>query len=234
MSEFVPLPLVVSLMLAAGALSALALSEYFNEVSWERNALEVRGIVVDSEHVRQDGSYAYFLTYRYDHYGIEYVVKDQVGPRQWERKPVGTVDTFYVHRKRPAEIRQVLGVGYTSSPWVQGLASVFWLPVLGLLGFAGFRAARAINVRRFGERVSAEIVSIEKVRFSWVVRGEARRLVWLTDGGRFGSTLPMSPEAAARFDIGERLWVYLGPERDWWEGDVGPRAEHQSGLPVVN
>ena len=232
MTEFVPFHLVIVFALAAIGLSGLALSEYFREVSWGRHAVEVRGVVVDSEHNRRDGEYEYFLTFRYEHRGVEYVVRDEVGGNQWSRKPVGTIDHFYVHDKRPGEIRQVLGVGYHISPVVQWVATAFWLPVLGMLGFAGLRAARAVNVRRFGDRVPAEIVAIEQKR-SWVHKGQAPVLVWQTDAGRFGSTLPMDHKAAARFSVGDRLWVYVGPNRDWWEGDVGQRAEHHSKIPAV-
>ena len=192
------------------------------------------GEVIATDTRISDEEERHFLIYEYEFHGVTYTIRDRASAWRFERYPVGSVDEFYIHREHPQQIKHVLGTDFIGARLLQIGATLCWLPTLFGFGRAAIRAAGVVNVRRFGDRVPAEIVAIEPV---WAERNSARpscHIVWKTEAGRFGQSFPVHARWLKAFEVGARIWVYAGPDRDWWEGDVGARAEHQSDLPRVS
>ena len=156
----------------------------------------------------------------------EISLTETVGSSLYNRVQVGdSFDLLYL-ASEPTKVETTPGSNRTATRVTRIIALV--LGLIWLLGLwkVGNWAVGAVRARRYGTRVSAKVLEIE--RSAVRVNSQPRyRLVWRETGGRRGKSLLRKKGDLSGLAPGDEIEVFQGIKHSWWIGDVGEAPDRQ-------
>lgn len=181
---------------------------------------------------RGDDNDDYLVTFAYDVAGRSFERQRDTGRSYYRAHSIGDAVQIKILPQRPEKFEYSEGQTHTQAKWMQIIAGIAGLVGCGVLWRSGSKANSGVLARKLGVRTTATIDGFVDIKNSGKPTGQGYMMFRTKDGLR-GQSLNADIRTLRALGRETEIVVFVRGKDVWWEGDVGPRAERQSEMPVV-
>ncbi|MEL6573840.1 MAG: hypothetical protein AAFQ64_19485 [Pseudomonadota bacterium] len=217
---------------AALAFTIFSVNTYKTAADFAARGVWVSAEITRMRISRSDDDTDYLVTFRYHVDGKGYSRQRDTGSGYYRAHEVGDMVEIKILPNRPKTFEYREGQTQSSAVVMQIIAGVAGIVGCGMLWHSGSKANNAVLARRKGRRTVATIEGFVDIKNSGKPTGRGYMMFRTADGLR-GQSLNGDIRKLRALGSDTEIVVFVRGKDVWWEGDVGPRAEHQSKLPRV-
>lgn len=212
--------------------TVISVINYINAERLTTEGIWTDALVQEAWIERGDENDSYLIRFAYDVDGTAYVAKRSVKRSYFYSHSEGSQTQIKYWPENPSLMEHVEGDTRGGAIALQIAALMAGLLACGMLWWSGGKAAKGVLSRKHGVRTTAKILRIVEYKNSGKPTGRGH-MVFRTENGVEGESLTHRTRKLKALGIGSEIVVFERGKDVWWEGDVGPRAEHDSDLPEV-